>query len=222
LQVVRANPFKECYIRPLVFTTTAGWNLQLRGTPVSVGIACWEWNAYLGDQARLKGIRANVSSFIRNHPNATLNKAKIAGNYVNSTLAKTESVRLGFDEAILLDHNGYVAECSGQNIFIVRDGTIITPPKTTVLEGITRDSVILLAGEAGLPVEEDMLTRDQLYIADEVFVVGTATEVVGLREIDGRAIGNGAVGPVTQQLQEIYTKATHGELERHREWLTPV
>jgi branched-chain amino acid aminotransferase len=174
------------------------------------------------EEAQEKGIRANITSFTRHHPNVMLTKAKIAGNYANSILAKTESVRLGFDEAILLDPQGYVAECTGENIFIVQRGVIYTPPIMAILEGITRDSLIKLAGDLGYRVVEQPLSRDQLYIADEVFVSGTAAECIGLREIDFRVIGSGKTGPVTKALQKAFHAAIHGDHPRSAEWLDLV
>jgi branched-chain amino acid aminotransferase len=187
-----------------------------------VGIAVWEWNNYLGAEALEKGVRANISSFTRHHPNVMLTKAKIAGNYVNSTLAKTESMRLGFDEAIMLDPQGYVAECTGENIFIVRKGVIYTPPSMAILEGITRDTLITLARDFGYPVVEQPISRDQLYLADEVFVSGTAAECIGLREIDFRMIGDGVSGPITRTLQAAFHEVVHGKHPRSPEWLEHV
>jgi branched-chain amino acid aminotransferase len=221
-QTVKANGFTECYIRPLVYLTNGGWNLNVDTGQAGVGIAVWEWNNYLGEEALEKGIRANISSFTRHHPNVMLTKAKIAGNYANSILAKTESVRLGFDEAILLDPQGYVAECTGENIFIVQRGVIYTPPIMAILEGITRDSLIKLAADLGYRVVEQPISRDQLYIADEVFVSGTAAECIGLREIDFRVIGSGKTGPVTKALQRAFHAAVHGDGPRAAEWLDYV
>ncbi|OLD31689.1 MAG: branched-chain-amino-acid transaminase, partial [Myxococcales bacterium 13_1_40CM_2_68_15] len=178
--VVRASGFQECYIRPLIWLAEGGWNLTVDGGKAHAGIAVWEWKAYLGAAALEHGVRANVSTFTRHHPNVMMTKAKISGNYPNSVLAKTESLRLGFDEAILLDPQGMVAECTGENIFVVRRGRVITPPPGAILEGITRDSVMALARDLGHEVVEQPLSRDQLYIADEVFVTGTAAEVIGL------------------------------------------
>jgi branched-chain amino acid aminotransferase len=219
---VSANGFSECYIRPLAFLTGGGWNLNVDGGKLSVGIAVWEWTNYLGDEALEKGIRANISSFTRHHPNVMLTKAKVVGNYANSALAKTESVRLGFDEAIMLDPQGYVAECTGENLFVVRGGKIYTPPRTTILEGITRDSMITLAGDLGYEVLEQPVSRDQLYMADEVFVCGTAAECIGLSEIDFRVIGSGRTGPVTRELQHAFHDVIHGRGQRSAEWLDYV
>ena len=219
---VSANGMGECYIRPLIYLTDGGWNLTVDSGKPALGIAVWEWNNYLGKEALDKGVRANISSFTRHHPNVMLTKAKISGNYVNSVLAKTESVRLGFDEAILLDPQGYVAECTGENIFVVRNGVIYTPTTMAILEGITRDSLIKLAGDQGYTVVEQAISRDQLYLADEVFVSGTAAECIGLREIDFRVIGNGKTGPVTHALQRGYDEVVHGRHPRSVEWLDYV
>ncbi len=219
---VSANGFNECYIRPLIYLTGGGWNLNVDAGCPGVGIAVWEWNNYLGEEALANGIRANISSFTRHHPNVMLTKAKVTGNYANSVLAKTESVRLGFEEAILLDPQGYVAECTGENIFTVRDGVISTPPTSTILEGITRDAIITLAGDLGYKVVEQQISRDQLYRADEVFVCGTAAECIGLREIDFRMIGNGKTGPVTHALQRAFHDAIRGRGSRSAEWLDYV
>ena len=169
-----------------------------------------------------KGVRANISSFTRHHLNAMMTKAKVTGNYPNSVLAKTESLRLGFDEAIMLDPQGYVAECTGENLFVVRSGKIITPPMAPVLEGITRDSLIQLARSLGIEVVEQPISRDQLYIADEVFVCGTAAEVIAIREIDFRTIGTGKMGPVTRQIQHAYQEAIHGRHPLSAGWLDYV
>ncbi len=219
---VRANRFSSCYIRPLIFHTAEVPSLNLDMGTARVGIAVWEWGAYLGDEAREKGVRANVSSFTRHHPNVMMTKAKVTGNYANSVLAKTESTRLGFQEAIMLDPQGYVAECTGENLFIVRQGRIITPHTAPVLEGITRDALATIAGDLGIPVTQEPISRDQLYIADEVFVCGTAAEVVAVTEIDFRAIGTGRMGKITRQLQEQFHCAVQGKHPRSAEWLDYV
>jgi branched-chain amino acid aminotransferase len=219
---ISANGFQECYIRPLVYLADGGWNLTVHSGSLGVGIAVWEWGNYLGEEALQKGIRANISSFTRHHPNVMLTKAKVTGNYANSALAKTESVRLGFDEAIMLDPQGFVAECTGENVFVVRNGQVFTPPTTTILEGITRHTLITLAKDAGLNVVEQPLTRDQLYMADEVFVSGTAAECIALSEIDFRVIGSGQTGPITRQLQQAYHAVIHGNGPRSQEWLEYV
>jgi branched-chain amino acid aminotransferase len=221
-QTIAANHFVECYIRPLIYADSVIPGLNLDNSAARVGIAAWEWGSYLGRDALEKGVRANVSSFTRHHINVTMTKAKVTGNYTNSSLAKTESVRLGFDEAIMLDPQGYVAECTGENLFAVRNGVIITPPTTTVLEGITRDAILTLAGDLGYKVIEQMISRDQLYIADEVFVVGTAAECIAVREIDFRVIGAGKMGPVTSTIQQTFHAAIHGKHARSAGWLDPV
>ncbi|WP_224364515.1 branched-chain amino acid transaminase [Hyalangium versicolor] len=220
LETVQANGLEECYLRPLVYLAGGGWNLNVDAGQAHVGISVWPWNAYLGPEAAERGVRANVSSYTRHHPNVVMTKAKIAGNYPNSFLAKTESVRLGFDEAIMMDAQGLVAECTGANIFIVKGQRLLTPPEAQVLEGITRDTVMILAREMGLEVSAQPLSRDQLYMADEVFVTGTAAEIVGFREIDFRTIGTGRTGPITRKLQQAYQSAVRGELPRSSEWLT--
>jgi branched-chain amino acid aminotransferase len=219
---VDANGFRECYIRPMIYLRGGGWNLNVDMGEPGVGIAAWEWKNYLGAEARERGVRANVSSFTRHHPNVMMTKAKISGNYANSFLAKTESVRLGFEEAIMLDPQGYVAECTGENLFIVRRGTVVTPSLAPVLEGITRDAVIALARDEGYDVAEAPVSRDQLYGADEVFVCGTASEVIALREIDFRVIGPGTTGPVTRRIQTAFHAAVHGSHPRSAGWLQPV
>lgn len=224
--VVSANGFTECYIRPLIYHICTNPTLTLDNGRAAAGIAAWEWGAYLGDEAIENGVRANISSFTRHHPNVMMTKAKITGNYSNSVLAKTESTRLGFDEAIMLDPQGFVSECTGENLFVVRKGKVFTPPTTTVLEGITRDALIAIAADLGYAVAEQPISRDQLYIADEVFVCGTAAECIAVREIDFRAIGNGKMGPITRAIQQAYRSAIHGEHPLSAEWLdyvnTPV
>jgi len=221
-QVVATNGFAECYIRPLIYLAEDGWNLSVDAGVPHIGIAVWEWSKYLGEEALSRGVRAQVSSYTRHHPNAAMTKAKISGNYVNSVLAKTESVRLGFDEAILLDTQGYVAECTGENLFLVRGDRLHTPPAATVLEGITRDTIITLAREFSIEIVEAPISRDQLYIADEVFVCGTAAEVIALREIDYRTIGSGRTGPVARRFQQAYADVTHGRHALSRGWLDYV
>jgi branched-chain amino acid aminotransferase len=222
LETTRVNGFEECYIRPLIYFNAGVATLNLDDGKASLGIAVWEWRNYLGEEALSKGVRANVSSITRLHPNASMTKSKIAGNYVNSILAKTESVRLGFDEAIMLDPQGYVAECTGENLFLVRRGKIITPSIAPILEGITRHSLFVIARDLGYEVLEQPVSRDQLYTADEVFVCGTAAEVIGLNEIDFRRVGEGATGPVTKQIQRVFQDAVHGRDKRYENWLTYV
>jgi branched-chain amino acid aminotransferase len=220
-QLIAANGFSSCYIRPLIYLDGAMSMVVDAGKPRLL-IAVWEWKAFLGEQAKEQGIRANISSFTRLHPNIMMTKAKVSGNYVGSILAKTESQRLGFDEAIMLDPTGYVAECTGENIFVVRNNVIYTVPRASILEGITRDSLITIAGDLGYAVVEEQISRDQLYIADEVFVCGTAAEVIGLREIDFRTIGNGKTGPVTRKLQKAFDDLTSGRHARSAQWFSPV
>jgi len=219
--VIRINGFTECYIRPLMYLQgPMGLNMD-RSTP-HVGIAAWEWGPYLGAEAMQTGVNMMVSSFTRLHPNISMTKAKLSGNYVNSMLVKTLALRSGYEEAVILDPQGYVAECTGENIFLVRRGKLITPPLASVLEGITRDSILTLAEDLGLPWEEHQITRDQLYIADEVFITGTAAEIVGVRAVDTRTIGAGRPGPITRQLSDAFYAALHGKGARSAEWLDLV
>jgi branched-chain amino acid aminotransferase len=215
---VRANGFTDCYVRPLIYLDGGGWNLNVDSGKPSLMIAVWEWNNYLGDEALAKGIRANISSFTRHHVNVSMTKAKVSGNYANSILAKTESQRLGFEEAIMLDPQGYIAECTGENLFLIRKDKIITPSTAPVLEGITRHSIFTIARDLGYEVLEQPVSRDQLYIADEVFVCGTAAECIGLSEIDFRKIGNGKTGPITKKIQDVYHDAIRGKVKKYEEW----
>ena len=221
-ETIIANGLSACYIRPLMFMAEGSLGLDLDELSPAVGIAVWEWGAFLGEEALEKGVRAMVSSFTRHHPNVSMTKAKISGNYVNSVLAKTLAKRSGFDEAIMLDPGGFVAECSGENLFLVRGGEIYTTPRATILEGVTRDSIITLARDLGYSVIEEPISRDQLYIADEVFVCGTAAECVAVCEIDCRIIGEGRMGPVTQAMQRIFFQTVRGEGPHSSEWLDPV
>ncbi|HEY3343359.1 MAG TPA: branched-chain amino acid transaminase [Anaerolineaceae bacterium] len=221
-QTITANGFRECYIRPLIYHTTENPNLNIDSGVANLGIAVWEWGAYLGEEALENGIRMNVSSYTRHHPNVMMTKAKISGNYANSVLAKTESARLGFDEAIMLDPQGYVAECTGENIFLVRKGKIVTPHTAAILEGITRDALIAVAQDLGYPVSEEPVSRDQMYIADEMFLTGTAAEVIAVTEMDFRKVGNGKMGPVTRAIQKVFHATVHGEGPHSAEWLDPV
>jgi branched-chain amino acid aminotransferase len=215
---VKANGFSECYIRPLLYLTGGAWNLNIDAGRPEVMIAVWEWKNYLGEEALAKGIRANISSYTRHHPNVSMTKAKIAGNYVNSILAKTESERLGFQEAIMLDPQGYVGECTGENLFMVRKGKIYTPSTAPVLEGITRHSIYTIANDLGYEVTEAPISRDQLYNADEVFVCGTAAECIGLSEIDFRKIGDGTTGPITRAIQNVYHDSIRGKVAKYEDW----
>jgi branched-chain amino acid aminotransferase len=215
---VRANGFTDCYVRPLLYLKGGAWNLNVDGGKPALAIAVWQWSNYLGEEALAKGIRANISSYTRHHPNVSMTKAKIAGNYVNSFLAKTESERLGFQEAIMLDPQGNVGECTGENIFVVRRGKILTPSTSPVLEGITRHTVFTIAQDLGYEVLEQTISRDQLYIADEVFVCGTAAEVIGLSEIDFRTIGDGRSGKVTREIQNVYHDLIRGKVAKYEGW----
>jgi branched-chain amino acid aminotransferase len=217
-ETVKANGFDECYIRPLLYLTGGAWNLNVDAGKPALMVAVWQWSNYLGEESLAKGIRANISSFTRHHPNVMMTKAKIAGNYVNSILAKTESVRLGFEEAIMLDPQGYIAECTGENLFIVKRGKIFTPSTAPVLEGITRHSIHTIAKDLGYSVSEIPISRDQLYNADEVFVCGTAAEVIGLCEIDFRKIGDGVSGKVTREIQNVYHDAIRGKIAKYEAW----
>ena len=220
-QTIAANEFSACYIRPMIFLDGALSMTVEAGKPRFM-VAVWEWKAFLGAEAKERGIRANIASFTRHHPNIMMTKAKVSGNYVSSILAKTESHRAGFDEAIMLGPDGFVAECTGENLFVVRNGAIYTTARAGILEGITRDSLVTLAGDLGYRVTEEPISRDQLYIADEVFVCGTAAEVIALREIDFRTIGTGKAGPVTRALQQEFDKLVAGRHARSKHWLAPV
>jgi len=220
--ILRANGQKEAYIRPLVFVGDGVMGLNPQDNPIRVAVISWVWGAYLGEEGLRLGIRAKISSFIRHHVNIMMTMTKTVGNYVNSILAKREAIQGGFDEAIMLDTEGYVAEATGENIFIVKDGLIKTPPLTSVLPGITRASIITLAQDLGMPVEERRFSRDELYLADEAFFTGTAAEVTPIREVDGRRIGPGQPGPITLKLQEAFFKVVKGEDPRYQQWLTYV
>jgi branched-chain amino acid aminotransferase len=220
-RVIQVNSFSECYIRPaLYFEGPLG--LDLAAYRPVIGVAAWKWTNYLGKDAMKNGIRMMVSSITRMHPNASMTKAKINGQYVNSVLAKTLAAKSGFDEAIMLDPEGYVAEATGENLLLVRNNTIYTTPRAEILEGITRDTVITLARDAGYTVVEERISRDQLYIADEVFVCGTAAEVQAVREIDFRRIGAGRPGPVSSHLKKLFSETINGENRRSAEWLDYV
>jgi branched-chain amino acid aminotransferase len=220
-QTIAANEFGACYIRPMIFLDGALTMTVEAGNPRFM-VAVWEWKSFLGAEAKERGIRANIASFTRLHPNIMMTKAKVSGNYVSSILAKTESQRAGFDEAIMLGPDGYVAECTGENLFVARNGIIYTTPRAGILEGITRDSLITLARDLGYVVVEEPISRDQLYIADEVFVCGTAAEVIALREIDFRQIGQGKTGPVTRAIQQEFDKLVAGRHARSAAWFAPV
>jgi branched-chain amino acid aminotransferase len=220
-KTIAANEFSACYIRPMIYLD-GGMTLTVEAGQPRFVVAVWEWKAFLGADAKEHGIRANIASFTRLHPNIMMTKAKVSGNYVSSILAKTESQRAGFDEAIMLGPDGYVAECTGENLFVVRKKMIYTTPRAGILEGITRDTLLTLARDSGYTVVEEPISRDQLYISDEVFVCGTAAEVVALREIDFRTIGEGKTGPVTRALQQEFDKLVAGRHARSEECLALV
>lgn len=216
------NGLRSGYIRPMAFYGAEAMGISAKMLTTHVIVAAWPWGAYLGQEALEKGIRVKTSSFSRHHVNITMCKAKANGNYMNSILAHREAEHDGYDEALLLDVDGFVAEGSGENVFIVRRGKLYTPDLTSALEGITRDTIIQLAAEAGIEVIEKRITRDEVYSADEAFFTGTAAEVTPIRELDNRTIGAGARGPLTERLQAMYFDCVHGRAERHAGWLTYV
>ncbi len=222
IKTVRVNKIRECYIRPLVYIGYGAMGLYPKGNPISVAIAVWPWGAYLGDEGIEKGIRIKVSSYTRHHVNSAMTRAKVCGYYVNSQIAKKEAIACGFDEALLLDPEGYVSEASGENIFIVRDGRLKTTPLTSILEGITRNSIMEIARDNKIPVVEERFTRDEIYIADEAFFTGTAAEVTPIREIDNRTIGTGSRGKITKKLQSIFFDVVKGKNKKYESWLTRI
>ncbi|MEW8014662.1 MAG: branched chain amino acid aminotransferase [Candidatus Sedimenticola endophacoides] len=219
---VRDNGLKSAYLRPMCFLGSEGMGLRADNLKTHVMVAAWEWGAYLGEENLKNGIRVRVSSFTRHHVNVTMCRAKANGNYMNSMLALQEALQNGYDEALLLDTNGFVMEGSGENIFIVRDGVIYTPDLTSALDGITRQTIMTLCRELGIPVVERRITRDEVYIADEAFFTGSAAEVTPIREVDNRAIGSGTRGPITERLQRLYFDQVQGRRDEHPEWLTYV
>lgn len=220
--VVRENQLATAYLRPLAFYGSEGMGIRADMLKTHIAIASWEWGAYLGEDGLKNGIKVRTSSFTRHHVNITMCRAKACGNYINSMLALQEALSGGADEALMLDASGYVMEGSGENVFVVRDGVIYTPDLTSALEGITRDTVIQLIAEAGLTVIEKRITRDEIYVADEAFFTGTAAEVTPIRELDGRQIGNGGRGPITELLQTRYFDCVQGRDRNHDDWLTFV
>lgn len=219
-ETVRINRLDACYIRPIVYVGYGSMGLYVEDNPINVAIAAWTWGSYLGDEGLKKGIRVKISSFTRHHVNISMTRAKVPGYYVNSILAKKEVKAAGYDEAVLLDPDGYVAEGSGENIFIVRKGIMKTTSLTSILAGITRESIIHLAREMGITVVEERFTRDDLYIADEAFLTGTAAELTPIREVDNRVIGPGKPGPVTQKLQDAFFNIVQGREKQYKDWLT--
>lgn len=222
IELVARSGLESCYIRHLVYLGQASMGLFPRDNPVRVAITTWPWGAYLGEDGLARGIRCKISSHQRAFPNSMLTKAKATGSYIASILAKREAVALGFDEALMLDTEGFVAEASGANLFIVSGGRLVTPPASSILEGITRDTMLRLATDEGLEVREARIPRDDLYVADEAFLTGTAAEVTPIREVDGRAIGAGGKGPVTSLLQDKFFRTVRGELPELADWLAPV
>ena len=219
-EILELNKLGAAYLRPVVFYGAEGMGLRADGLKTHIAIAAWEWGAYLGQDGLEKGIRICTSSFTRHHVNIAMCKAKANGHYINSMLALQEALQNGYDEALLLDTEGYVAEGSGENIFIVRDGIIYTPALTSALEGITRDAVIEIAKDAGYTIKEKRITRDEVYIADEAFFTGSAAEVTPVRELDNRSIGSGERGPVTEKLQGLFFDAVYGRDPRYDKWLS--
>lgn len=220
--VVRENNLEEAYLRPMCFYGSEGMGLRADNLRTHVMVAAWEWPSYMDPDARDRGIKVRTSSFTRHHVNIAMCKAKANGNYINSMLALREALDSGAEEALLLDNEGYVAEGSGENVFIVRNGRIYTPELTSCLEGITRDAIFTLAAEIGYTIEEKRITRDEVYVADEAFFTGTAAEVVPIRELDGRAIGSGSRGPLTEKLQAMYFDTVRGNRSENSQWLEPV
>ena len=220
LESLRRNGLAEGYIRPLVFIGDGAMGLHPGDNAIRVAVISWAWGKYLGEEGMENGIRAKVSTYSRHHVNSKMTNGKTCGDYVNSILAKREALLDGYDEAVMLDSSGLVSECTGENIFVVRDGLIRNPPGATVLNGITRSTLMSLASDRGMPVEESPITRDDLYIADEIFLTGTAAEVTPIREVDSRLIGSGKRGPVTETLQAAYFELVGGGNDAHADWLS--
>jgi len=221
-KVVRMNDLQEGYLRPMCFLGSEAMGIRAESLSTHVMVAAWSWPSYMDPEARDRGIRVRTASYTRHHVNITMCKAKANGNYINSILALREAIDSGCEEALLLDSEGYVAEGSGENFFLVRDNIIYTPDLTSCLEGITRAAIIQIAQDQGYTVREKRITRDEVYVADEAFFTGTAAEVIPIRELDGRAVGNGGRGPVTELLQQIYLEAVRGMQPKYLHWLTPV
>lgn len=221
-QVVRANKLESCYIRPLAWVGDEKLGVSAQGNTIHLAIAAWEWGAYLGEEGMKRGIRIKTSSFARHHVNVTLVRAKASGNYINSILANQEALTDGYDEALLLDTDGFVSEGSGENVFIVKNGKLYTPDLASCLDGITRDSVIAMARDLGIEVIEKRITRDEMYCADEAFFTGTAAEVTPIRELDNRQIGPGHRGPITEKLQTLFFDIVAGRAPKYQHWLTLI
>lgn len=219
IETIRINKMQECYIRPIVYLGDGAMGLFPKGNPVRVSIAVWSWGAYLGEDGLEKGIKVKVSSFIRNHVNSNMSRGKVCGYYVNSQMAKKEAISCGYDEALLLDTEGYVSEGSGENVFIVKKGVLKTTPLTSILDGITRDSIITISKDNGIETKEERFTRDEVYLADEAFFTGTAAEVTPIRELDDRMIGEGRRGVITEKLQSIFFDIVKGRNQKYESWL---
>ena len=222
IETLKVNKMEAGYVRPLVYVGYGAMGVYPGRNPIRAMIATWPWGAYLGDDGLEKGIRVKTASFTRQHVNISMTKAKVCGNYTNSILGKVEAINDGYDEALFLDATGHVAEGSGENIFMVRRGALATTPRSAILEGITRDSVLTIAADLGIAASEEFFTRDQLYTADEAFFTGTAAEITPIREVDRRTIGAGSRGPVTKAIQAAFFSAVRGENPAYRSWLTPV
>jgi branched-chain amino acid aminotransferase len=223
VSLLRANRMEEAYLRPIVWIGDGAMGVYAPDNPIRTAVVAWRWGAYLGKGAVENGIRVKVSSWARHHIHVSLAKGKIMGQYTNSIMAKREAKMAGYDEAVLMDVQGYVSEGSGENVFIVKKGRLLTPPlSASILEGVTRDTILVLAREEGIPVSEEMITRDQLYLADEAFFTGTAAEVTPIREVDDRRVGDGAIGAITRRLQQRYFDVVKGSDGSHPEWLTRV
>ncbi len=221
-EVVRANALESCYLRPLVWIGSEKMGVSARGNTIHVGIAAWPWGAYLGEDGLKRGIRVKTSSFTRHHVNVSMVRAKASGYYINSILANQEVTADGYDEALLLDTDGYVSEGAGENVFIVKNGKIYTPDLASCLDGITRDAVLTMARDLGIAVVEKRITRDELYCADEAFFTGTAAEITPIRELDNRTIGIGSRGPITEKLQSLFFDVVAGKSDKYSHWLTKV
>jgi branched-chain amino acid aminotransferase len=222
IETVRVNGLASCYIRPIAYVGYGAMGVYPGDNPIRLSIAAWPWGSYLGENALAKGIRAKISSFTRHHVNVSMTRAKVSGYYVNSILAKWEAKKSGYEECILLDPDGYVAEGTGENVFIVSKGVLKTTPLTSILDGITRNSILQLARAKKIRIVEERFTRDAMYVADEVFLTGTAAEVTPVRELDDRTIGEGKPGPITQSLQSDFFKIVRGEDPAYAHWLTPL
>jgi branched-chain amino acid aminotransferase len=221
-EVVRANQLESCYLRPLVWIGSEKMGVSARGNTIHVGIAAWPWGAYLGEEGLKRGIRVKTSSFTRHHVNVSMVRAKASGYYINSILANQEVTAEGYDEALLLDTEGYVSEGAGENVFIIKNGKIYTPDLASCLDGITRDAVLTMARDSGIDIVEKRITRDEIYCADEAFFTGTAAEITPIRELDNRQIGIGSRGPITEKLQSLFFDVVGGKSDKYQHWLTKV